>query len=105
MSKQHPTKSRKRATKHAASDRRRGASESTQAGEYVREQMHKLKSGSGGKQAPKSRAQAIAIGLSEAREEGVRVPRKSASSSSRTRSSKSSSSKKSRSRRKTSSKK
>jgi len=40
-----------------------------------------LKSGSGGK--VKSRKQAIAIGLSEAREKGAKVPRKRKSSSSR----------------------
>jgi uncharacterized protein DUF6496 len=40
-----------------------------------------LKSGSGGK--VKSRKQAIAIGLSEAREKGAKVPRKPKSSSSR----------------------
>jgi Family of unknown function (DUF6496) len=40
-----------------------------------------LKSGSGGK--VKSRKQAIAIGLSEAREKGAKVPRKSSSGSRR----------------------
>jgi len=40
-----------------------------------------LKSGSGGR--VKSRKQAIAIGLSEAREKGAKVPRKSARKSSR----------------------
>jgi hypothetical protein len=57
-----------------------------------------LKSGSGGK--VKSRKQAIAIGLSEAREKGAKVPRRKKSSSSRTRSS--SSSRKSSASRKTS---
>jgi hypothetical protein len=47
-----------------------------------------LKSGSGGK--VKSRKQAIAIGLSEAREKGAKVPGKRKSSSSRTRKSSSS---------------
>jgi hypothetical protein len=47
----------------------------------VKEEMHefkrgKLKSGSGRK--VKSRRQAIAIGLSEARREGAKVPRKRA---------------------------
>jgi hypothetical protein len=53
-----------------------------------------LKSGSGGK--VKSRKQAIAIGLSEAREKGAKVPRKRKSSSSRkmSRSGKSSASRK-----------
>ena len=43
-----------------------------------------LKSGKGGKGGTvKSRKQAIAIGLSEAREKGAKVPRKSSSRSSR----------------------
>jgi hypothetical protein len=55
------------------------------AQENVKEEMHKfkegtLKSGSGHK--VKSRKQAIAIGLSEAREEGKKVPKKSESHSS-----------------------
>jgi hypothetical protein len=53
---------------------------SPSAGENVREEMHefkrgKLKSGPGGKGGKvKSRKQAIAIGLSEARAEGKKVP-------------------------------
>lgn len=48
------------------------------AGKFVEEALHKLKigklkSGRGGKKA-KSKKQAIAIGLSEARDKGVRVP-------------------------------
>jgi len=54
------------------------------ASEKVQETMHErkkgtLKSGSGKKVT--SRAQAVAIGLSEARKEGGKVPRKSSSSS------------------------
>ncbi len=53
---------------------------SEKAGEKVEKTMHemkegKLKSGSGKKVT--SRKQAIAIGLSEARKEGARVPKKS----------------------------
>jgi len=62
-----PTKTTK---KRAAADKRSGKSSSTQAGEYVREQMHKYKRGKGN---AKSRRQAVAIGLSEARREGVHV--------------------------------
>ena len=62
-----PTKTTK---KRAAAHKRAGKSSSTQAGEYVREQMHKKKSGKG---RAKSRKQAIAIGLSEARRSGVHV--------------------------------
>jgi hypothetical protein len=59
--------------KRAASKKRRGNKASTQAGEYVREEMHHKRSG---KHKIKSRKQAIAIGLSKARKEGVRVPKK-----------------------------
>ena len=50
------------------------------AQETVKEAMHKmkegkLKSGKSGK-AVKSRKQAVAIGLSEAREKGAKVPKK-----------------------------
>ena len=55
---------------------------SKKAGEKVEKAMHEkkhgqLKSGSGKKVT--SRKQAIAIGLSEAREEGAKVPRKATS--------------------------
>ena len=58
----------KRAEQRAAADRRAGRPASTQAGEYVREEMHRI--GKGGR-APRSRQQAVAIGLSEARRAGV----------------------------------
>ena len=56
------------------------------AGDKVERAMHemkkgKLKSGRSNKKVT-SRKQAIAIGLSEAREKGAKVPRKSASKSS-----------------------
>jgi len=55
------------------------------AGEKVRKVMHErkhgtLRSGSSGRKV-RSRKQAIAIGLSEARRAGAKVPRKRASSS------------------------
>ena len=56
--------------KRAQAKKRQGKSASSQAGEYVREQMHKKKRGRG---RAKSRRQAIAIGLSQARRSGVRV--------------------------------
>lgn len=58
----------------ARRDARQGKKPTTQAGEFVREEMHKLKTGSGN---VRSREQAIAIGLSEARRTGVKlgVPR------------------------------
>jgi hypothetical protein len=54
------------------------------AGKSVKRAMHKrkagtLKSGRSGKKV-KSRKQAIAIGLSEARKKGAKVPRKRSSS-------------------------
>lgn len=51
----------------AKRDKREGKSPSTQAGEFVREEMHKYKEGEGAG-SPK---QAIAIGLSKARRAGV----------------------------------
>ncbi len=73
------------ARKKSSSGRKYGKS----ASKSVKRAMHKkksgtLKSGKGGKGGKvKSRAQAIAIGLSEARKKGAKVPRKSAKKSSR----------------------
>lgn len=68
------------------------------ASEKVEKAMHErkrgtLKSGSSGKKV-KSRKQAIAIGLSEARREGGKVPKKKSSSSKKSSSKKKSSSSK-----------
>ncbi len=54
--------------KRAKQDAREGKKPTTQAGEFVREEMKKLERGSG---TVRSRKQAIAIGLSEARRAGV----------------------------------
>lgn len=62
--------------KKAAAAKRSGKAASTQAGAYVEEQMHKEKRGQG---RAKSRKQAVAIGLSQARRAGVKVPKKGAS--------------------------
>lgn len=48
-----------------------GKKPATQAGEFVREEMRELEKGSG---TVRSRKQAIAIGLSEARRAGVKLP-------------------------------
>ena len=56
--------------KRARRDQRAGKKPSTQAGEFVREEMHAMKKGSGN---VRSRKQAIAIGLSEARRSGVKL--------------------------------
>ena len=62
------------ATIHRAQqDAREGKSPSTQAGEFVREEMHHIREG---KHGARSTKQAIAIGLSKARKKGKKVPRK-----------------------------
>src|SRR5215510_2724655 len=52
-------------------DKRKGKSASTQAGEFVREEMHHIREGTHGARSTK---QAIAIGLSKARRAGVNLP-------------------------------
>jgi Family of unknown function (DUF6496) len=63
----------------AREDKREGKSPSTQAGEFVREEIHHVREG---KHGARSTKQAIAIGLSEARRAGVKLsaPKKGASS-------------------------
>jgi hypothetical protein len=55
----------------ARKDAREGKSASTQAGEFVRQEMHHIREG---KHGARSTKQAIAIGLSEARRAGVKLP-------------------------------
>src|SRR5438445_13577045 len=55
----------------AREDERKGLSPSTQAGEFVREEMEHIREGRHGARSP---AQAIAIGLSKARRAGVKLP-------------------------------
>jgi hypothetical protein len=55
----------------AKHDKEQGKSASTQAGEFVREEMHHIREGKHGAQSPQ---QAIAIGLSKARRAGVDLP-------------------------------
>lgn len=67
----------------ARRDARQGKKPTTQAGEFVREEMEKYERGSGN---VRSRRQAIAIGLSEARRAGVKLgvpPRGKTSSATR----------------------
>ncbi len=54
----------------AHEDAREGKSPSTQAGEFVREEMHHVREGKHGARSPQ---QAIAIGLSKARRAGVKL--------------------------------
>jgi hypothetical protein len=55
----------------AREDKRQGLSPSTQAGEFVREEMEHIREGKHGARSPE---QAIAIGLSKARRAGVKSP-------------------------------
>jgi Family of unknown function (DUF6496) len=55
----------------AREDKREGKSPTTQAGEFVREEMHHIREG---KHGARSTKQAIAIGLSKARQAGVDLP-------------------------------
>lgn len=60
-----------KATKERAQRaKRQGKAASTQAGEFVREEMHHIREG---KHGAKSAKQAIAIGLSKARRSGVKL--------------------------------
>ena len=61
----------KETLRRARADKRQGKSASTQAGEFVREEMHHIREG---KHGARSTEQAIAIGLSKARRSGVKLP-------------------------------
>src|SRR3984957_5002429 len=60
----------KETLERAAEDKREGKSPSTQAGEFVREEIHHIREGKHGARSPQ---QAIAIGLSKARRAGVKL--------------------------------
>jgi len=62
----------KKTIERAKADEREGKAPTTQAGEFVREEMEHVREGKHGASGPK---QAIAIGLSKARRAGVKVPR------------------------------
>ena len=61
----------KRTIENAKKRKREGKSPSTQAGEFVREEIHHIREGKHGARSPE---QAIAIGLSKARRAGVKLP-------------------------------
>jgi hypothetical protein len=61
----------KRTLERARRDQRQGKAPSTQAGEFVREEIHHIRAGKHGARSPR---QAIAIGLSKARRAGVKLP-------------------------------
>jgi hypothetical protein len=60
----------KETIERAREDAREGKSASTQAGEFIREEMHHVREGKHGAASPR---QAIAIGLSKARRAGVKL--------------------------------
>src|SRR5207244_5649365 len=72
----------KETIERARRDAAQGKSKSTQAGEFVREEIHHVREGKHGARNPK---QAIAIGLSKARRSGVRLPAPSKGQSAETR--------------------
>ena len=60
----------KETLRRARQDKREGKSPSTQAGEFIREEIHHVREGKHGARSPE---QAIAIGLSKARRAGVKI--------------------------------
>lgn len=77
--------------KRAQEDRREGKAASTQAGEFVREEMHHIREG---KHGARNSKQAIAIGLNKARQAGVKLaPPRAGKMSAKTRKSAASASK------------
>lgn len=61
----------KETIERAKKDKKEGKAPSTQAGEFVREEIHHVREG---KHGARSTKQAIAIGLSKARRAGVKLP-------------------------------
>jgi len=61
----------KKTIERARKDRKAGRAASTQAGEFVREEVRHIRKG---KHGARSTKQAIAIGLSKARRAGVKLP-------------------------------
>jgi hypothetical protein len=73
----------KKTLERAKRDKREGKAATTQAGEFVREEMEHIRKG---KHGARSTKQAIAIGLSKARRAGVKLkPPKKGQASERTR--------------------
>src|SRR5687768_12156945 len=72
----------KKTIERARRARREGKSPTTQAGEFVREEIHHVREG---KHGARSTKQAIAIGLSKARRAGVRLGRPPKGTKARTR--------------------
>ena len=91
----------KQTLERARKDKREGKAASTQAGEFVREEMEHIREG---KHGARSTKQAIAIGLSKARRAGVKLPAPPKSASERTKKSAASAARAGRSHRKPSAK-
>ena len=89
----------KTTVERARKDKRQGKSPSTQAGEFVREEIHHVREG---KHGARSTKQAIAIGLSKARRSGVKLGSPPASATARTKESAASASRASKSHRRAS---
>ena len=70
----------KKTIERARRDRREGKAPTTQAGEFIREEMHHIREG---KHGARSTKQAVAIGLSKARRAGVKLGRPPASAKSK----------------------
>jgi hypothetical protein len=64
---------RQEVIRKARQDKRAGRSPSTQAGEFVKDEIDRIRKG---KHGARSTKQAIAIGLSEARRSGAKVPKR-----------------------------
>src|SRR5256885_6929642 len=71
LHRQEPIMPEKKTIERAEQDKREGKAPSTQAGEFVREEMEHIREG---KHGARSTKQAIAIGLSKARRAGVELP-------------------------------
>src|ERR687895_328681 len=74
----------KKTVERAREDKREGKAPTTQAGEFVREEIHHVREG---KHGARSTKQAIAIGLSKARRAGVKLPQPPAGSKASTKAS------------------
>jgi hypothetical protein len=72
----------KKTIEKAKKDAREGKAASTQAGEFVKEEIHHVREG---KHGARNTKQAIAIGLSKARRAGVKLPAKKGRTSAGTR--------------------
>src|SRR5437667_7389917 len=70
-SRREKTMPEKETVERARRDKRQGKAASTQAGEFVREEIEHVREG---KHGARSTKQAIAIGLSKARRSGVKLP-------------------------------